>query len=227
MNIVNEKVTTYLDNLYKPLNVFLGKLRVDAEEKRVPIILRDTETCILNIIRIKKPRRILEIGTAVGYSTICFAEVFPEIEIVSLEVSEDMARIATENIEECGLSNRIRIILGDGVESLKELKNQMIDIDSEGFDLVFIDASKGHYKEFWDGSIPLCKKDAVILSDNVLFNARTISDEYVTEKRQKTMVRRMREYIQYITNLDYADTSVLSVGDGIAMSVIRGKNEEN
>lgn len=225
MNIVNDKVTTYLDNLYRPLNEFLGQLRADAEEKHIPIILRDTETCILNIIRMKKPRRILEIGTAVGYSAICFSEAFPEAEIVSLEVSEDMDRIATENIEKAHQTDRIHIILGDAVESLKELRNSMENVDSEGFDLVFIDASKGHYKEFWDGSIPLCKKDAVILSDNVLFKAQTVSDEYVTEKRQKTMVRRMREYIQYITNLDYADTAVLSVGDGIAMSVIRGRNE--
>ncbi|MEL7655866.1 MAG: O-methyltransferase [Bacillota bacterium] len=227
MNIVNEKVTAYLDNLYRPVNEFLGQLRVDAEEKKVPIILKDTETSILNIIRMKKPRRILEIGTAVGYSAICFAQVSPEAEIISLEVSEEMYLIATENIEKCGLTNRIQIKLGDAVEGLRDMKVSIANPESDGFDLVFIDASKGHYKEFWDGSIPLCKKDAVILSDNVLFQARTVSDEYVTEKRQKTMVRRMREYIQYITNLDYADTAVLSVGDGIAVSVLRGENEEN
>ena len=223
MNIINDKVTTYLDNLYRPLNDFLGQLRADSEEKHIPIILRDTETCIMNIIQIKRPLKILEIGTAVGYSAICFAEALPEMKIVSLEVSEDMNCIAAQNIEKCGLSNRIRIILGDAVDSLKSLKDSIKDPETDGFDLVFIDASKGHYKEFWDGSIPLCKKDAVIISDNVLFKAQTVSDEYVTEKRQKTMVKRMREYIQYITNLDYAETAVLSVGDGIALSVLMRK----
>ena len=168
-----------------------------------------------------------------GYSAICFALVCPEAQIVSLEVSEDMWHTALKNIEACGLSERISVVLGDAAENLKVLAESMKDIDSQGFDMVFIDASKGHYKEFWDGSIPLCRRGAVILSDNVLFKARTVSDEYVTEKRQKTMVRRMREYIRYITDLEYADTAVLSVGDGIAVSVlrddhfIRGENEEN
>lgn len=233
MNIVNDKVTEYLNDLYKPLNSYLEALRLDAEEKHVPIILRDTESCLLNYLRIKKPLRILEIGTAVGYSSICFAAVCPEAQIVSLEVSEDMYRIASDNIETCGLSQRISIVLGDAAESLRTLSESMEDVEVQGFDMVFIDASKGHYKEFWDGSVPLCRKGAVILSDNVLFKARTVSDEYITENRQKTMVRRMREYNAYITDLDYADTAILSVGDGIAVSVlkddriIRGENEEN
>lgn len=227
MNIVNDKVTAYLDDLYQPLNDFLKNLRADAEENRVPIILKDTEGCLLNFIRIKKPLRILEIGTAVGYSSLCFVTAFPKAEIVSLEVSEEMQRIATENIEKCGMSNKIQIQLGDAVEGLKKLKESIADVSTQGFDMVFIDASKGHYKEFWDGSIPLCREGAVILSDNVLFKAKTVSDEYVTEKREKTMVRRMREYIKYITSLEYADTAILSVGDGIAVSVLRGKNEEN
>jgi len=222
MNITNDKVTEYLEGLYQPLNDYLRILRADAEEQHVPIILRETEACILNIIRIKKPHRILEIGTAVGYSALCFAAASPESEIVSLEVSEDMYRTAAGNIEQCGLSGRIHIRLGDAVESLKELKDSITNVDSEGFDLVFIDAAKGHYKEFWDGSIPFCRKGAVILSDNVLLKARTASDEYVTEKRHKTSVKRMREFIKYITELDYAETAVLSVGDGVAVSILRG-----
>lgn len=220
MNITNEKVTEYLEALYQPLSKAIELMRADAEEQHVPIILRETEAFILNIIRMKKPRRILEIGTAVGYSAICFALASPKTEIVSLELSEEMVRIATENVKQNGLSNRIRIILGDAAESLNELKGNITDVDSEGFDLVFIDAAKGHYREFWDGSIPLCRNDAVIVSDNVLLKARTASDEYVTEKRHKTSVRRMRDFIEYITKLKYADTAVLSVGDGVAVSVL-------
>lgn len=222
MNITNDRVTEYLDGLYQPLNDDLKLLRSDAEEHHVPIILRETEACILNIIRMKKPRRILEIGTAVGYSALCFAAASPETEIVSLEVSEEMFRTASANVDRYGLDRRIQIKLGDAVESLKELSGSMTDVDTSGFDLVFIDAAKGHYREFWDGSIPLCRKGAVILSDNVLLKAWTASDEYVTEKRHKTSVKRMREYIEYITKLDYADTAVLSVGDGVAVSVLRG-----
>lgn len=222
MNITNDRVTEYLDGIYRPLNDELELLRAEAEEHHVPIILRETESCILNIIRMKKPRRILEIGTAVGYSAICFAAASPETEIVSLEVSEEMYRTASTNVERYGLSKRIQIKLGDAVESLKEMSSSITDVDTLGFDLVFIDAAKSHYKEFWDGSIPLCRKSAVILSDNVLLKATTASDEYVTEKRHKTSVKRMREFIEYIMKSDYADTAVLSVGDGVALSVLRG-----
>ncbi len=221
MNIVNDKVTSYLDSFYQPMNENLKILREEAEEKAVPIILRDTEACILNIIRIQKPQRILEIGTAVGYSALCFAAALPETEIVSLEINEDMYRTATANVEKNGMTNRIHIKLGDAIESLKELKTCITDAESEGFDMVFIDAAKGHYREFWDESIPLCRKGAVLLSDNVLLKARTVSDEYVTERRQKTSVRRMREYIQYITKAKNADTAILPVGDGIAISVLK------
>lgn len=227
MNIVNDKVTEYLDSFYRPVNDFLKILRAEAEEKGIPIIQRDTEACILNLIRIKNPRRILEIGTAAGYSAICFAAAFPQTEIVSLEVNKDLYGAALTNIEKCGLSDRIHVKLGDAVESLRELGEAMSHVDSAGFDLVFIDAAKSHYKKFWDGSIPLCREGAMILSDNVLLKGRTASDEYVTEKRQKTSVRRMREYIKYITKSGYADTAVLPLGDGIAVSVLRGKNGEN
>jgi len=219
MNIVNDKVTEYLDDLYRPLNSFLKELRADAEEKSVPIIMKETELCLLNLIRMKKPLRILEIGAAVGYSAICFAQV-SQAQIISLELSEDMHQIASENIQKCGLEDRIQVRLGDAVELLNQLKEEMTNVEQEGFDMVFIDAAKGHYKEFWDGSIPLCKKDAVILSDNVLFKARTASDEFVTDKKNKTIIRRMREYVTYINDLEYAHTSILSVGDGIAVSVL-------
>lgn len=226
MNITNDIVTEYLEGLYRPLNEELGKLRADAEKHEIPIIVRETEAFLLNIIRMKRPGRILEIGTAVGYSAICFAKALPETEIVSLEHNEKMFRTALANIERCGLSDRIRVKHGDAAESLKELRSAMTDLDREGFDLVFIDAAKSYYKKFWDGCIPLCRKDAVILSDNVLLKARTASDEYITERRQKTSVRRMRDFIRYISNPDYADTAVLPLGDGVAVSVLKSKSSK-
>lgn len=221
MNITNDVVTEYLEGLYRPMNDELGRLREVAEKHNVPIILRDSETFILNIIRMKKPVRILEIGTAMGYSAICFAVASPAAEIVTLERSEKMTQYALTNIEKFGLSDRIRVMHGDALESLKELRSSIIDAERDGFDFVFIDAAKSLYKKFWDGCIPLCRKEAVILSDNVLLKARTASDEFITERRQKTSVRHMREYLSYITGLDYADTAVLPVGDGIAVSVLR------
>ena len=221
MNIINDKVTEYLEGLYRPVNEDLNSLRIEAENREIPIILRDTEGLLLNFLRIKRPRRILEIGAAVGYSAICFSAVLPEAEIVSLERSEKMYLKALENVERFGLDRRIRIQKGDAVEILQEMKARVADQEQEGFDLVFIDAAKSCYRAFWDCSVPLCRKGAVIISDNVLIKARTASDEFITERRQKTSVRRMREYLSYITRLPYADTAVIAVGDGVAVSVLK------
>lgn len=233
MNITNDKVTEYLEGLYRPLNLELQRLREVAEKHHVPIILKDSETLILNMIRMKNPERILEIGTAIGYSAICFAQAAPNANIVSLERSEKMFGYAKTNIEKFGLSDRIQIKKGDALESLNELSSSITDVESEGFDMVFIDAAKSYYRKFWDACVPMCRKEAVILSDNVLLQARTASDEYITERRQKTSVRQMRNFLDHITRLDYADTAVLAAGDGIAVSVLksdrmlRGLHEEN
>ncbi len=223
MNITNERVTEYLETLYRSLNGELKQLRDVADEHNVPVVLKDSETFILNTIRMKRPRRILEIGTAMGYSAICFAHVAPEAEIVSLERSDRMYRYALANIEKFQLTNRIRIIEGDAMESLKKLAGEIHDPDSDGFDFVFIDAAKSLYKRFWEASVAICKNEAVLLSDNVLLSGRTASDEFITDRRQKTSVRHMREFLSHITNLDYADTSVIAVGDGIAVSVLKDK----
>ncbi|QAT42869.1 O-methyltransferase [Aminipila luticellarii] len=216
MNITNNKVTQYIDELYKPLNISLGLLRKQAEAARVPIILRDTETLILNLIRMKQPQRILEIGTAVGYSSSCFAAAYEETKIVTIEYNEETCQTARDNIELLGLSDRITVYLGDGEKVIEQLYEKGI----EPFDMVFIDASKSHYKRFWDAAIRLVQKDAVILSDNVLMKAMTVSDEYDVNGRHKTNIRKMREYVQYINALDYCHTSVVPVGDGLAISML-------
>ena len=222
MNIVHDIVTEYINGFYSPLDGELEGLRKEAEALRIPIILPETETLILNLMKLRKPCRLLEIGTAVGYSTICFAKAVPDLKIVTLESSKDMYRMATENIEKAGFSDRIHVLFGDASGSLKEMEQNIGNLEFSGFDMVFIDASKGHYQEFWDGCIPLCKKDAVILCDNVLFRGRTASDEFVTDQKHKTIINRMREFVQSITNVDYADTAILTVGDGVSVSVLKG-----
>lgn len=227
MNITNNTITEYLEGLYRPINEELGKLRDIADKHHVPIILKDSEVFILNMIRMRKPRRILEIGTAIGYSSICFAAVCPEAEIITLERSENMAQYAAANLEKYDVKHQIQMIKGDALVSLQELKNTITEPERNGFDFIFIDAAKSMYRSFWDACIPMCSREAVILSDNVLLKGRTASDEFITERRQKTSVRHMREYLGYITNLDYADTAVIAVGDGIAVSVLKGNYEEN
>lgn len=215
-NITNEKVTEYIDGLYKPLTSELGQLRKEAEEAKVPIILKDTETLLLNLIRINRPKRILEIGTAVGYSSSCFATVCEGAEIVTIEYNEETYKTALSNIEKLGLSDKITVYLGDGSEVIEKLYSER----HKPFDMVFIDAAKSHYKRFWDSAIKLINKDAIIISDNVLMRGMTVSSEYDIHGKHKTNIRKMQEYVQYINQLDCCHTSVIPVGDGLAISIL-------
>lgn len=211
-NIINPEVVEYITSLYRPVNEDFGRFRAEAEADRVPIILPDTESLILNLLRIMKPQRILEIGTAVGYSASCFASVC-DADITTVEVNEETARIARANIDRLGLSDRIDVLCGDGEEIVNNLDVQ--------YDFVFIDAAKSHYKRFWEAAVRHCASGAVIVSDNVLFKARVVSDKYDETGKYKTNIRRMREFVEYITNVDYADTALLPVGDGVAISILK------
>ena len=112
------------------------------------------------------------------------------------------------------LSDRIKVVSGPGQEVLDEITGT--------YDFVFIDAAKSHYRTFWDKALPLCRKGTVIVCDNVLMKAMTVSDEYDPKRKFKTSIRNMREFLAYITNTDMADTSILPVGDGVSLSILKG-----
>jgi len=219
MNIINEKVVEYLDGFYKALTPELNEIRIYAESNYIPVILKDTETLLISLLKVKKPKRILEIGTAIGYSASCFAEVCNESEIVTIESNVDSKNIAERNIEMLGYKNRITVLHGDAVEILKRLDN------NQKFDFVFIDAGKSHYKDFFDGVLKICKNEAMIVSDNVLLKAKTVSDEYDPHSKYKTNIKKMREFLVYVTNLENIYTSVTPVGDGLAISILGYNNE--
>ena len=227
MNIITEPVVEYLDRLYRPQNSFLAKLRSDAESRMIPIILRDAEGLLLQLLRIYRPLRILEIGTAVGYSAISFAVECPQAKIVSLEISEESVAAARKNIREAGLSDSIWVMAGDARESLVLLREAFLQEERETgqapqlFDFVFIDGPKGHYREFWDGAEPLIREGAVVVSDNVLFKGMTASDAFIPERRQKTITNRMRSYLEFLTSTPGIQTAVVPVGDGMAVSIVK------
>lgn len=219
MNIINEKVVEYLDGLYKALTPELFVLRKYAEQNHIPVILKDTETLIISLLKVKKPKRILEIGTAIGYSASCFAEACRAAEIVTIESSVELKNIAVSNIEMLGYQNRISVLLGNATDVLTNME------ESQKFDFVFIDAGKSHYKDFFDEALKHCKRDALIVSDNVLLSAKTVSDEYDPRSKYKTNIKKMREFLDYITNLENIYTSVIPVGDGLAISVLGDMND--
>ncbi len=219
--ITDSAVTEYIDNLYSPLTPDLGALRRESESAGIPVILKDTERFLSVLVRMTGARRILEIGTAVGYSACCFAEMCgPEGSITTIERDAEMVRQAEENIVRLGYSDRIKIVEGDAAESIRGLDGV--------FDLVFIDAGKSHYREYWDEALRHCRTGSVIVCDNVLIRGAVASAETdASMRRFRTSLRRMREFLKYISEADYADTSVLAAGDGISVSYIHaGEKDE-
>ncbi|MBR3756599.1 MAG: class I SAM-dependent methyltransferase, partial [Firmicutes bacterium] len=148
-NITNDKVTEYICRYYHPVNEDLAHLREIGERDNVPIILKETEMILTTLLNLKRPAKILEIGTAIGYSSIYFATVCPDAEVYTIEKNEQMLQAARHNIAESGLENRIHSLFGDGQEQIEKLASQGIT----GFDFVFIDAAKSHYRRFFDAAV--------------------------------------------------------------------------
>ncbi|MCQ2550896.1 MAG: O-methyltransferase [Clostridia bacterium] len=216
MNITNDKVTEYLHGLYTPLTTELGALRESAEKDNVPIILKETESFLNVYLRSLKPKAILEIGTAVGYSASFFKEVCKDAKVVTIEKFLDKAEVAKKNISDLGYD--ITVLTGDGEEVINDMADEL-------FDFVFIDAAKSHYTRFLDAAMKHLSSDGVIVADNVLFKARTVSDEYDPSGKYKTNIKNLRSFIEYIMDHPKLDSAVLSVGDGLSISVLRSIDE--
>ena len=215
-NITNDIITEYINDFYIPNGMEFDILRRDAEENKVPIILKETESFLKVLLKIIKPAKILEIGCAIGYSAMFFAEV-SGVSVLTIEKDEIIYDKAVENIKKLGYSDLIDIRLGDGEQVLNNLQNEGVS----DFDFVFIDAAKSHYLRFLKASLPLCSPQAVIVSDNVLFRGRVASDIYDPAGKYKTNIKNMRQYVDYICRNDSMDTTIVSIGDGIAISKLK------
>ena len=189
----------------------LEKVKAKALEDHIPIIMDDTLEVIKNILKDIKPKRILEVGCAVGYSSSRFAEFTDEDCIIdTIEIDEERAKVAIQNIRNIGLENRINIYIGDGVDIIPRLNFK--------YDIVFIDAAKSKYSIFLEESLKHMEKGGVILADNVLYKGYVMSD--YNKHKQRTAVRHLREYIKEITENPNFKTEILEVGDGLAISTI-------
>lgn len=180
-----------------------------ALKNHIPIIMDDTLEKIEEILKEEKPKRILEIGTAVGYSATMFAKYTDEDCIIdTIEIDEERAKEAKENIEKIGVANRINIMVGNAVDILPTI--------SQEYDIVFIDAAKGKYPVFLENAIRLIKNGGVILADNILYKGYVMSD--YNKHKQRTAVRHLREYIQEITENEKLESEILEIGDGLAIT---------
>ena len=191
----------------------IEQIKQKALENHIPIIMDDTLEEVSKILKDLKPNKILEIGTAVGYSAICFADFLSENGRIDT-IERDIERVeeAKINIKSMELENKINILVGDAVEILPTL--------NEKYDMVFIDAAKGKYPFFLEQALRLIIDNGVIIADNILYKGYVMSD--YNKHKQRTAVRNLREYISKIQENPLLETKILEVGDGLAISKLKG-----
>jgi predicted O-methyltransferase YrrM len=215
--ITYDYMEQYLRELIPANTGILEDLEKFALENRVPIVQKETAKFLELMITMNRPRKILELGTAIGYSAILMNQTSSGLsEITTIERDEKMIELAKANIEKYGLQNKITVLQGDCLEILESLQ--------EEYDMIFMDAGKGHYNHFLPHCLRLLKKDGVLIADNVLFRGMVASKELV-KRRKITIVKRMKSYLELVSNNDELITSVIPMGDGISVTV--RKNAES
>ncbi|MEG2353224.1 MAG: O-methyltransferase [Clostridium sp.] len=215
--ITYDYMEEYLRGLIGETNNALKELEEYAEKNRVPIAQKETANFLEFMINLKKPKKILELGTAIGYSAILMAMTSSSIEkIVTVERDENMVNIARDNIKRFNLEDKIEVVQGDCLELLEGLSNKY-----EGqFDIIFMDAGKGHYNHFLPYCLKLMAKEGIIIADNVLFRGMVASKELAV-RRKITIIKRMRKYLELVSDKEKFITSVIPMGDGIAVTMRR------
>ena len=190
----------------------LKKIKEKALENHIPIIMDDTLEVIEKTLSKNKPKRILEIGAAVGYSAICFTEYLAEGGIIeTIERDEERIAEAKENFKKAEVADKVILHEGDAVEILPTL--------NEKFDMVFIDAAKGKYPFFLQEALRMLDDNGIIFADNILYKGYVMSD--YNKHKQRTAVRNLREYIKETTENPNLETEILEVGDGLAISKLK------
>ena len=187
----------------------LKKIKQDAQNRYIPIIMDDTLKVIAEHLVKMKPRNILEIGTAIGYSAMCFSEYLSDGgKIDTIERDEERIKEAKENIKNVGVKDRINILEGDAVQILPTLSGK--------YDMIFIDAAKGKYPFFLKEALRLLSENGIIFADNILYKGYVMSD--YNKHKQRTAVKKLREYIAQVTENPELQTQILEVGDGLAIT---------
>ena len=212
--IVDERLVTYINSLDTGNTAMLDQIEREATADYVPIIRKEMQSFLKFLLAMKKPARILEVGTAVGFSAILMAEYDPvPCQITTIENYEKRIPIARENFKRAGKEAQIALLEGDAAEVLKTLEGP--------YDFIFMDAAKGQYIHFLPEILRLLAKDGVLVSDNVLQDGDVIESRFAVTRRNRTIHKRMREYLYTLTHSEELVTEVLPVGDGITLSTRR------
>ena len=212
--IVDERMVTYIRSLEVPESAVIEAIEQEALRDRVPIIRKEMQSFLKVLLMIKRPMRILEVGAAVGFSSILMSEYMPEGgHITTIENYDKRIQIARANFKRAGKEEQIDLIEGDALEVMHGLEGP--------YDLIFVDAAKGQYIHYLPEVMRLLGTDGVLVSDNVLQEGDIIESRFAVERRNRTIHSRMREYLYELKHHDQLQTSIIPLGDGVALSVKR------
>ena len=214
--IVDERIITFINSLDTKNSEILEDIEREALADNVPIIRREMQSFLKVLLMVKKPMRVLEVGTAVGFSALLMSEYVPEeCAITTIENYEKRIPIARENFIRAEKEEQITLLEGDAKDVLETL--------TEPFDLIFMDAAKGQYMNFLPRVLELLQPEGILISDNVLQDGDIIESRFAVTRRNRTIHKRMREYLYTLTHSEELTTAVLPVGDGITISTKKGR----
>ncbi|HJV44253.1 MAG TPA: O-methyltransferase [Bacillota bacterium] len=211
--ITNNKINEYIETLIPKRGSLLEELEKEAHEEKIPIIQLPSIQLIRTLLMAYQPKRILEIGTAIGYSTIWLAQAAPTAHITTMEIDSERINRALINLEKAGVRDRVELVEGDAGVGLPPHYR---------FDCLFLDAAKGQYKAYLDLYLPHLEQGGIILCDNILFRGLVV-EETVENKRLAPLVRKVKEFNQYLMDHPQLETTIIPIGDGLSFSVKRGE----
>lgn len=218
--IVDERLTTYIDSLSWQIPEYLKAVEKEALANEVPVIRRSMQTLLVFLLQVRKPKAILEIGTAIGFSGMLMSEAAGEGEIDTIEKVPMRLKEAKRNFKKYGKTDRIHLYEGDAADVLQELSNK-----GKKYDFIFMDAAKGQYLNFLPFVLELLPEGGMLVTDNVLQDGDVIQSRYAVTRRDRTIHGRMREYLYLLTHSENLDTVILPVGDGVTLSVLKKERD--
>ena len=213
--ITDDRITSFIKSFMTDNTAEIKDIETKAREEGVPIIRKEAESFLQTMVAMNRPENILEIGSAVGYSGILMATAYVGAHITTIELDSARAAEARGNFEKLGLSDRIDLIEGDAAVVLEDLARE-----NRKFDFVFMDAAKGQYMSYWGNVIKMLHSGSVILTDNCLQEGSIIHSRSLITQRDRTIYDRMREFLYSTTHTEGIRTSMVPIGDGMAVSVI-------
>ncbi len=214
-NINYQYITEFINKNTPDTNPFLSELEEYAKELFIPIITKETRRFLEILLRLKKPERMLEVGTAIGYSALVFEEATNAF-VDTIEIDATAALLATENIEKAKKSEKITVYHGDALTVLKVMEHNC-------YDVIFIDAAKGKYPEFFRLCFPLLKEGGLLICDNILYKGMVANEELVPRKK-RALVHKLQRFIAYLMKHTQLTSSIIPIGDGLLISIKRSQS---